>query len=203
MKNQQSSHHCFNNQLRRRCRTKTNRWAKNCSVSNPLYFIFIFFYNPGPLCQSVKAECKANCLNKPDYRYWILQSVSPHIQKKKKKPKQTKHPDSLRQFDSAAAVDRFRVRLSTCVASLLNGTQTGAAGFLGLVPSFIRILFESTSIKCCAHTRTHITFWGGSSTHDEGRHRLQEAQWIVWEPLCWRVKLSLWHDDLAVWGPLR
>lgn len=40
------------------------------TVQSQIHFIlFYFFYNPGPLCHSVNADCKANCLNKPDYRY--------------------------------------------------------------------------------------------------------------------------------------
>lgn len=75
MKNQ-----CFNRKkplCQYKLLTKTDGWAKNRSDSNPLYFLFFlffyylfcFFYNPCPPCQLLKAECKASCLNKPDYRY--------------------------------------------------------------------------------------------------------------------------------------
>lgn len=46
-------------------------------------FCFFFFYNSGHPCRFLKALCKANCVNKPDYGYWILQSVSPLVEKTK------------------------------------------------------------------------------------------------------------------------
>lgn len=59
MGNQRSSY----KRLRRP--TETNVWAIRF-VQSQIHFIY-FFYNPGPLCQSLKAGCKANCLNTPHY----------------------------------------------------------------------------------------------------------------------------------------
>lgn len=73
MENQQS-YQCFNNQLcRRQYKVKPKQMGGQRIVQSQIHFIIIiflnFFYNPGRPCRSLKAECKANCLNKPDYRY--------------------------------------------------------------------------------------------------------------------------------------
>lgn len=65
-----------------RTKSKPKQTGGQRIVHSQIHFIFFFFYNPGPPCRSLKAECKANCLNKPDYRYRTLQSVSPHIEKR-------------------------------------------------------------------------------------------------------------------------
>ena len=149
------------------------------SLKSTLFFFF-FFYNPGPLCQSLKAECKANCLNKPDYRYWIPQSVSPRIAKN----------DSLRQFDSVASVWQIQSLIEYfCGFSV---TQTGAAWFLRLVPSFIRSHVVHTHFLGFSNPWQRQTQASGSSVNCLGTILLGRE-----------VNLSLWHDDLAAWGLLR
>lgn len=81
---------------------KKQRWGKNGSVSNPLYFIyfllvfllsfrFVFFTVQVVLAGFSKLYVKLT-VNKPDYGYWLLQSVSPLVEKtktNKKKKQQT------------------------------------------------------------------------------------------------------------------
>lgn len=130
MENQHSSRRCFNNQLRQyKVETKTKRVSKELfSLKSTLFYFIFFFYNPGPPCQSLKAECKANCLNKPDYRYWTLQSVSPHIEKRL----------APAVWFSGRSWQILRVWLSIFVASLLNGHKQELQGSSDFAPGLIR-----------------------------------------------------------------
>lgn len=98
-------------------------------------------------------------VNKPDYGYWLLQSVSPLVEKTKTKNKQKEKTTNNTLLCQLSEMCRLRVWLNKFVTSLLTGglTQTWAAG---LCPQFDSCNGFQHPLDV-THTRAHAQLSGG------------------------------------------
>lgn len=180
MENQRSSYQCLNTRLCvYRYKVSPKQTGGQRIVQSQISFYCFTISNPP--CSSLNAECKARCLNRPDYRYWILQSVSLCNQ-------------TSTRLSRIRSSEAYGVKISTFVASLYTNRRLEDSS-------------DSSARSPWVDIVRVVWLSGGFRPTTKGRHRLQEARRIVWEPFCWGggwgVELSLWHDDLAVWGLLR